>query len=176
MKKWRGCSDPFLKESLSRVEVRRSKPVWGSRTLIIERSRLRSASSRLSDKVLDLQHAVDNLIRRLRRGGRPAVAQRRFLIVQIDGLSRSVLDHALASGHMPFVKRLLRRHGFHLQPMSVGLPTSTPAFQMAAMYGVRPDIPGFHYFDRQRQTDIHFPRPDTRRRSRRNWRRAGAAF
>jgi hypothetical protein len=42
--------------------------------------------------------------------------------------------------------------------MTVGLPTSTPAFQMAARYGVRPDIPGFHYFDRERQTDIHFPR------------------
>jgi hypothetical protein len=28
---------------------------------------------------------------------------------------------------------------------------------MAAMYGVRPDIPGFHYYDRQRQADIHFP-------------------
>src|SRR6266436_6456541 len=42
--------------------------------------------------------------------------------------------------------------------MTVGLPTSTPAFQMAAMYGVRPDIPGFHYYDRERQSDIHFPR------------------
>ena len=43
--------------------------------------------------------------------------------------------------------------------MSVGLPTSTPAFQMATMYGVRPpDIPGFHYYSRERQSDIHFPR------------------
>lgn len=42
--------------------------------------------------------------------------------------------------------------------MSVGLPTSTPAFQMAMMYGVRPDIPGFHYYDRGRRGDIHFPR------------------
>ncbi len=45
-----------------------------------------------------------------------------------------------------------------LQQMSVGLPTSTPAFQMAMMYGVRPDIPGFHYYDRGRRGDIHFPR------------------
>jgi hypothetical protein len=43
--------------------------------------------------------------------------------------------------------------------MAVGLPTSTPAFQMAAMYGVRPDIPGFHYYHRRRRMDIHFPRP-----------------
>lgn len=77
--------------------------------------------------------------------------------MQIDCLSRVVLERGLASGHMPFLKRLLGR-GYRLEPMTVGLPTSTPAFQMAAMYGVRPDIPGFHYFDRERQTDIHFPR------------------
>ena len=77
--------------------------------------------------------------------------------MQIDGLSRVVLEQGLASGYMPFLKRLLR-HGYRLEPMAVGLPTSTPAFQMAAMYGVRPDIPGFHYFDRERQADIHFPR------------------
>ena len=109
--------------------------------MIIERTRLSSASSRLSDKVLDLQHAVDKLIRRLRRGGRPAVTQPRLLIVQIDGLSRSVIEQAMAAGYLPFIKRLLRRHGFRMQAMSVGLPTSTPAFQMAVMYGVRPDIP-----------------------------------
>jgi hypothetical protein len=113
---------------------------------------------RLHERVLDLQVAIDRFIRRLRRGGAPAVTQRRFLIVQIDGLSRAVLDKALASGHMRFVKQLLRRHGYRVQPMSVGLPTSTPAFQMAAMYGVRPDIPGFHYYDRDRQADVHFPR------------------
>jgi hypothetical protein len=42
--------------------------------------------------------------------------------------------------------------------MSVGLPTSTPFFQMAAMYGVRPDIPGFHYHDKTRAEDVYFPR------------------
>ena len=42
--------------------------------------------------------------------------------------------------------------------MAVGMPTSTPAFQMAAMYGVQPDIPGFHYHDKRRRMDIHFPR------------------
>src|SRR2546428_809389 len=42
--------------------------------------------------------------------------------------------------------------------MSVGLPTSTPAFQMSVMYGVRPDIPGFHYHDKRRRSDVYFPR------------------
>jgi hypothetical protein len=113
----------------------------------------------LDDVALGLQHALDRLIRRLRRGDPPVATHRRFLIVQIDGLSRAVLEQALASGHMPFLGHLLTRHRYSLQPMSVGLPTSTPAFQMAAMYGLRPDIPGFHYYDRQQRADVHFPRP-----------------
>src|SRR5688500_5047167 len=112
----------------------------------------------LDDQVLSLQRALDRAIRYIRRGARPQVTRRRFLIVQIDGLSRAVFEHGIATGQMPFVRRLLRREGHRMEPMSVGLPTSTPAFQMAAMYGVRPDIPGFHYFDRQLQADIHFPR------------------
>jgi hypothetical protein len=113
----------------------------------------------LDDVALRLQHAVDRLVRRVRRGDAPARTHRRFLVVQIDGLSRFVLEHALASGRMPFLRRLLERGAYRLEPMSVGLPTSTPAFQLAAMYGVRPDIPGFHYYDRERRADIHFPRP-----------------
>lgn len=79
--------------------------------------------------------------------------------MQIDGLSRAALDQGLRDGRMPVLAHLLDRHAYRLEPMSVGLPTSTPAFQMAAMYGVRPDIPGFHYYHRGRRADIHFPRP-----------------
>ena len=113
----------------------------------------------MDDIVLFLQRAIDLLVRRLRRGAASDRTHRRLLIVQIDGLSRDVLRRGLAAGHMPFLKRLLERHGFALEPMTVGLPTSTPPFQMAAMYGVRPDIPGFHYYDREARTDVHFPRP-----------------
>ena len=112
----------------------------------------------LDDRILTLQRAVDRAVRRLRRGARPAVAQKRLLVVQIDGLSRAMFKHALESGRLPFVRRLLRERRYEMEPMSVGLPTSTPAFQMAAFYGVRPDIPGFHYYDRDRQGDVHFPR------------------
>ncbi len=78
--------------------------------------------------------------------------------MQIDGLSRAVLEEAMARGRAPFLARLLRHRGYRLAPMCVGLPTSTPAFQLAAMYGVRPDIPGFHYYDKRRKTDVYFPR------------------
>ena len=107
---------------------------------------------------LILQRAIDRFVRRLRRGDPPMPTYRRFLIVQIDGLSRLILERGIASGRMPFVKRMLERDGYRMEPMSVSLPTSTPAFQLAMFYGVRPDIPGFHYYSRERQTDVHFPR------------------
>jgi hypothetical protein len=110
------------------------------------------------DLVLRLQRLLDRLIRRLRLGRAPVPTRRRLLVVQIDGLSRAVLEEALASGRAPFLARLLGHGGFGLAPMSVGLPSSTPAFQLAAMYGVRPDIPGFHYHDKRRRDDVWFPR------------------
>lgn len=112
----------------------------------------------VDDVVLAVQEGLDRAIRRLRVGRAPRRQGRRLLIVQIDGLSRSVLEQALATGRMPFLKRLLDRHRYRIEPMSVGLPTSTPAFQLAAMYGVRPDIPGFHFHDKRRREDVYFPR------------------
>ena len=70
----------------------------------------------LDDRILFLQRAIDRLVRRLRRGGAAQPTRRRFVIVQIDGLSRDVLDQGLRSGHMPFLKRSLRRHGYRLEP------------------------------------------------------------
>jgi hypothetical protein len=112
----------------------------------------------LDELALGVQRLVDRAVRRLRLGAAPARGRRRLLIVQIDGLSRSALEQGLAEGRMPFLSRLLQRHGYGMHRMSVGLPSSTPAFQMSAMYGVRPDIPGFHYHDKRRRADVYFPR------------------
>ena len=43
----------------------------------------------LDDVALACQHAIDLAIRRFRRGARPAATQRRFLVIQIDGLVRA---------------------------------------------------------------------------------------
>src|SRR5262245_51065574 len=112
----------------------------------------------LDDLFLALQRGLDRFVRRLRLGPPPLPERSRLLVVQIDGLSRSVLEQGMAEGYAPFLRRLHTRHGHRLRPMTVGMPTSTPAFQMAAMYGVRPDIPGFHYHDKRRGVDVHFPR------------------
>jgi type I phosphodiesterase/nucleotide pyrophosphatase len=110
------------------------------------------------DLFLGTQAVIDRLVRRLRLGAAPVSDRRRLLIVQIDGLSRVVLERALARGHMPVLRRLVEDGESRLRTMTVGMPTSTPAFHMATMYGVQPDIPGFHYHDKRRRTDIHFPR------------------
>src|SRR5262244_1024860 len=112
----------------------------------------------LDDLVLGLQRLVDRFVRRVRRGHAPTPDRQRLLVVQIDGLSREVLQLALARGRMPFLRRVIERAGWRVHPMFVGLPSSTPAFQMAAMYGVRPDIPGFHYHDKRHREDVYFPR------------------
>ena len=108
--------------------------------------------------VLRVQGAIDRMARRFRAAPPRERTRRRLLIIQIDGLPGAVLEEARAKGHVPFINRLLGRHGYELSPMTVGLPTSTPAFQLAAMYGVRPDVPGFHYYDKRRKHDVHFPR------------------
>ncbi len=113
----------------------------------------------LDDVILWLQALVDRGARwaRLRvpvpRGGR------RFLIVQIDGLSREVLTRALSSGRVPAIARLIAAGRLRWRDLSVGLPSSTPAFQAALMYGVHPDIPGFHWYDKRERADRYFPRP-----------------
>ena len=107
---------------------------------------------------LRLQAWVDRWSRWMRLA--PAAAlepRRRFLIIQIDGLSRGILDRALADGGMRNTRRLLASGQLERRELSVGLPSSTPAFQAAIMYGVRPDIPGFHFYDKREGIELHFP-------------------
>jgi Type I phosphodiesterase / nucleotide pyrophosphatase len=137
----------------------------------------------LDGLVLRLQLAVDAFACWARLQPMPPPRPRRFLIIQIDGLSRAVLEHALAARQAPALARLLASGRLTKRPMSVGLPSSTPAFQMAVMYGVHPDIPGFHYYDKRAGEDRYFPRPgvaalveDQHARGRRGIMRGGATY
>lgn len=109
--------------------------------------------------VLSLQGLVDRIARWARLARTGNVPRRRFLIVQIDGLSKAVFESALQAGTIPNTARLIGSQRFVRRPMSVGLPSSTPAFQAAAMYGVKPDIPGFHYYDKRVERELHFTEP-----------------
>ena len=108
--------------------------------------------------VLRIQALVDRWSRWLRLSSAPsAPSDRRFLIVQIDGLSRAALEQGLDNGSLRNLARLLADGQLVRRDLSVGLPSSTPAFQAAIMYGGRPDIPGFHFLDKRTGRELHFP-------------------
>jgi Type I phosphodiesterase / nucleotide pyrophosphatase len=109
--------------------------------------------------ILRIQTIVDRWSRWMRLV--PAEARpprRRFLIVQIDGLSRGMFDRALQGDSLRNVRRLLVTGQLARRDLSVGLPSSTPAFQASIMYGERPDIPGFHFYDKREGRELHFPK------------------
>ena len=117
----------------------------------------------LDDLILALQRLIDRLVRRLRLGPAPAPTRPRLLVVQIDGLSRVALERRarLRPRAVPRAPAQAPRLPA-ASPCRWACPPRRPAFQMAAMYGVRPDIPGFHYYDREWPGDIHFPRAGAR--------------
>lgn len=71
-----------------------------------------------------------------------------LLLIQIDGLSRTQLEHAISGGRMPFLRSLLRREGYTLGTFYPGLPATTPAVQAELYYGVRAAVPAFSFYDR----------------------------
>jgi hypothetical protein len=113
----------------------------------------------LDDFFLWIQALVDRVARWARLRWPAPHGGRRFLIVQIDGLSREVLRQALESRRAPSIARLMAAGRLRWRDLSVGIPSSTPAFQAALMYGVHPDIPGFHWYDKRERADRYFPRP-----------------
>jgi Type I phosphodiesterase / nucleotide pyrophosphatase len=113
----------------------------------------------MDDLVLWLQRLADRAARWARLRVPAAGNGRRFLIVQIDGLSRGVLDRAIRGGHARAIGRLLSSGRLRRRDLSVGIPSSTPAFQAALMYGVHPDLPGFHFYDKREGAERYLPRP-----------------
>ena len=71
-----------------------------------------------------------------------------LVLIQIDGLSRHQLEHALARGHLPFLARLLQEHGYELHSLYSGLPSSTPAMTAEVLYGVKCAVPSFSFYSR----------------------------
>lgn len=74
-----------------------------------------------------------------------------ILLLQIDGFARSQLERAVAKGHMPFLRKLLRKEGYELHSFYPGMPSTTPAVQAELYYGIRSAVPAFSFFDRARK-------------------------
>jgi endonuclease/exonuclease/phosphatase family metal-dependent hydrolase len=74
--------------------------------------------------------------------------ERGLLFLQIDGLARTQLEKAIRRGRMPFLRKLLKREGYHLHTVYSGIPSTTAAAQAELFYGIKGAIPAFAYRDR----------------------------
>src|SRR4051812_21327607 len=74
-----------------------------------------------------------------------------LLIIQIDGLARIHLEHAIAKGQMPFLGRLQKSRTYHLHTFYPGVPTTTAAVQAELFYGVRSGVPAYAFYRRDLQ-------------------------
>jgi len=72
-----------------------------------------------------------------------------ILIIQIDGLSRTQFENAVAGKKLPFLARSMRKGKFHLQSFYSGVPSTTPAVQGEIFYGVKAAVPAFEFFHRR---------------------------
>lgn len=77
-------------------------------------------------------------------------SHRGLLLIQIDALSYYAAKASLGRRFMPFLGKLLRRGGYRMHRYQVGLPATTPAFQIGLMYGHNDHVPGFRWIDKAR--------------------------
>lgn len=71
-----------------------------------------------------------------------------LVIIQIDGLSRAQLLHAIEKKRLPFLERLVKRERYRLYTHYSGMPASTPAVQGELFYGVKTAVPAFSFVER----------------------------
>ncbi|HYC69799.1 MAG TPA: endonuclease/exonuclease/phosphatase family protein [Opitutaceae bacterium] len=83
-----------------------------------------------------------------------------LLLIQIDGLSRTQLERAVAGRRMPFLRRLLRHEGGQLRSFYPGLPSTTAAVQAELYYGVRAAVPAYSFYDRIKRRHVVMCSPE----------------
>lgn len=83
-----------------------------------------------------------------------------ILMLQVDGLSRRQFERAIGGrGKLPFLRRLVSRHGWRLESFYSGIPSTTPAVQAELFYGVRTAVPAFAYFDKDADRAVEMIQP-----------------
>ncbi|MCU0610324.1 MAG: alkaline phosphatase family protein [Candidatus Eisenbacteria bacterium] len=91
------------------------------------------------------------VIRRLVRGAvGPTDASPGLLVIEIDGLAYTYLQHALTRRWIPALDSLVRGGGHVLTEWNCGVPSQTSSSQAGIMYGNNDDIPAFRWYERER--------------------------
>ncbi len=72
-----------------------------------------------------------------------------LIMIEIDGLSKSVIQSAISKGYMPTISSWLESHQYHLKSWNCGLPSQTSASQMGILYGENENIPAFRWYEKE---------------------------
>lgn len=92
-----------------------------------------------------------NIVKRI--AGRSAPSQETarpgLIMLEIDGLSRPVLQSAVTSGYMPFLAGWLRSGSHRLESWDCGLPSQTSSSQAGILCGNNFDIPAFRWYEKE---------------------------
>ncbi len=83
-----------------------------------------------------------------------------LVIIQIDGLSRRILEKAISRGKLPFLKSLCKKQQYELHTHYSGLPSSTPAVQGELFYGIKTIVPGFSFYDSIKGREFRMYEPE----------------
>jgi uncharacterized membrane protein YvlD (DUF360 family) len=80
--------------------------------------------------------------------------------LEIDGLSRPVLEKAMREGYAPTLKRWLEEGSHRLVEWETDLSSQTSASQAGLLHGNNENIPAFRWYDRARKQIIASSSPD----------------
>ena len=102
----------------------------------------------------DSTYVVGDVLRRARRkarrhGAPPTGAGPGMLVVQLDGVSTSVLRQAAEAGLTPTMDRWIRSGSHRLTSWWARVPATTPASQAGLLHGDSSRIPSFRWWDKE---------------------------
>lgn len=101
--------------------------------------------------------AMRRTTRRTPRDTPPVISG--LLVIEIDGLSRPALDHAIREGYMPTLARWLAEGSHRLATWDCGVPSQTSSSQAGILYGDNQNIPAFRWYEKAERRLIVSGRP-----------------
>ena len=97
----------------------------------------------------DAAYVVGHALHRGRSADAEEAPARGLVVVQLDGVSATVLRRAISSGQAPTITRWLTEGTHVLRDWWVPVPSTTPASQAALLHGDDSQVPGFRWWDRE---------------------------
>ncbi|MDP3918862.1 MAG: alkaline phosphatase family protein [Nanoarchaeota archaeon] len=78
----------------------------------------------------------------------PNSENKKFILIQIDGLPYTLLQKLKDTKYMPFLGSLLK--SYNLSKFDPGYPSTTPFVQAGIIYGDNFNIPAFRFYDKEK--------------------------